>query len=242
MSVGVRLVSCLCVAVSVGKGLITSLGLMSASPSPPPGLPSLGPQLKGTTGLQTPSKSCAAGAEQENPPLWPEAGSQPADFTPRTPLDSPPRFQSPCSPQQPPRGPPPPSLSALEPRGGLALCLLLLHPPCRQHRAPSTSPKTKSKGGGFPWSAVGEGGGAAFQRPGPAPPPWLLLRLPPRCRLSPGPKFSVCPSGPRAPCSLLGPPEGSPLGLPGAWKIQLTSPSLDGPAAVPAEPSRAVHP
>ena len=86
MSVGMRCVSCVCVAACVGKGLITPLGLMSASPTPPPpGLPNLGPQLKGTAGLQTPSKACAApSAEQENLPSGPEAGSQPAGFMPRT--------------------------------------------------------------------------------------------------------------------------------------------------------------
>lgn len=96
-----------CVAVRVGKGLITPFGLMSASPSPPPGLPSLGPQLKGTTGLQTPSKACAAGAEQENPPSGLGAGSQPSGLHAPHPIRQPTQvavpMRSPTAPQGPRR-------------------------------------------------------------------------------------------------------------------------------------------
>ena len=235
MSVGVRLVSCVCVAVRVGKGLITPFGLMSASPSPPPGLPSLGPQLKGTTGLQTPSKACAAGAEQENPPSGLGAGSQPSGLHAPHPIRQPTQvavpMRSPTAPQGPRRLR---SLPWSPEEGWHSACS------CCIHRADSTGrrarrPRPRVKVVGFPGQQWGRGGG-------PAPRPRLLLRLLPRYRRSPCPKLSVCPSGPRAPCSLLGPPEGSPLGLPGAWKVQLTAPSLDGPAAVPAEPSRAVHP
>lgn len=251
MSVAMRHVSCVCVAVHVGKGLSTPLGFVSALT---PGLPNLGPQLKGAAGLQTPSEACAA--------LQPAAlsrkahpqglGQAPSQRTSRsTPqLESPPRFQSPCPPPTAPSGP---SAFALCPRAGLALCLLLLCPLCRQQRALSESPKTENKEAlGFPWSAVGEGRECSLSSAWvlPPPPPRLLclpptaspLPLPQALRLRPLAPEHPAPSwdhrrGDRVETS----PGGSALGLPGAWKIQLTAPSLDGRWAVPAKPSRTVH-
>lgn len=216
MSVAMRHVSCVCVAVHVGKGLSTPLGFVSALT---PGLPNLGPQLKGAAGLQTPSEACAALqpaalSRKAHPQGLGQAPSQ-RTSRPAPQLESPPRFQSPCPPPTAPSGP---SAFALCPGAGLALCLLLLCPLCRQQRALSESPKTENKEAlGFPWSAVGEGRECSLPAPGscPHPHPGFSASHPQR-RPCPCPKLSVCALWPQSTLLLPGTTDGVT-----AWKLVL---------------------
>ena len=195
---GVKHVSYMCMAVHIGKGLSTPFGLVSALT---PSLPNLGPQLKGAASLQTPSVACAALqptalSRKARPQGQGQAPSQ-GTSCPAPQLESPPRFQSPCPPPTAPSGP---SAFTLCPGAGLALCLLLLCPLCRQQQALSESPKTENKeapGVSLVSSWGGEGVQPSSAWVLPPPPPGFSASHP-QLHPCPRPKLSVCALWPQS--------------------------------------------